>query len=97
MASVGQHELSPKRIRVLLDKTYVADTTSAQLVWEHQYYPCYYIPVKDVKSTVLTEGIAKQSGICNVGVRDKAPNKVTLIVDGDLKDHVRFEFSAMGG
>ena len=34
-------EPSPKRIRVLFNKIYIVDTTSAKCVWEHPYYPQY--------------------------------------------------------
>ncbi|KAI8966338.1 DUF427-domain-containing protein [Daldinia sp. FL1419] len=35
---------TPRRIRILFNGVYVADTTSALYVWEHEYYPYYYVP-----------------------------------------------------
>ncbi|KAI0419845.1 DUF427-domain-containing protein [Xylaria grammica] len=36
---------APKRVRVRLGGTYVADTTRAVYIWEHAYYPAYYLPL----------------------------------------------------
>ncbi|KAI5863670.1 DUF427-domain-containing protein [Durotheca rogersii] len=33
-----------RRIRVLFNGAYVADSTDALFVWEHPYYPFYYLP-----------------------------------------------------
>lgn len=48
------HEPTGKRIRAVLAGQHIADTTSAFLVWEHRYYPQYYIPLDDVSPDVLT-------------------------------------------
>lgn len=40
-------EWTPKRIRILLNGAYIADTdgtSGALLVWEHPYYPQLYLP-----------------------------------------------------
>ncbi|KAI1817035.1 DUF427-domain-containing protein [Poronia punctata] len=37
----------PKRVRILLHDQYVVDTVDAVYVWEHEYYPVYYLPRKD--------------------------------------------------
>lgn len=36
---------TPKRVRIQFGHTIVADTTSALYVWEHDYYPFYYVPL----------------------------------------------------
>ena len=46
-------EPTPKWIRGLSGDRTVVDTTSAQLVWEHEYYPYWYIPVADVHDDSL--------------------------------------------
>ena len=46
-------EPTRKRIRAMLDGHQLVDTTSAVLVWEHRYYPQYYVPVDDVAAGVL--------------------------------------------
>ncbi|KAI1642616.1 DUF427-domain-containing protein [Daldinia loculata] len=35
-----------RRVRILFNNVYVADTTSALYVWEHEYYPYYYLPIE---------------------------------------------------
>ncbi|KAF2221546.1 hypothetical protein BDZ85DRAFT_265578 [Elsinoe ampelina] len=46
IATKGPHKVlpTPRRIRLLLGGSYIADTTSAKFVWEHPYYPQYYLP-----------------------------------------------------
>jgi uncharacterized protein (DUF427 family) len=46
-------EPSPKRLRVMLDGRYVADSYRALLVWEKPYYPTYFFPRDDVDAAVL--------------------------------------------
>ncbi|KAH8166850.1 hypothetical protein CIB48_g1388 [Xylaria polymorpha] len=36
---------APKRIRIQLGGRVVADTTRAVYIWEHPYYPTYYVPL----------------------------------------------------
>lgn len=36
---------TPKRIRLLFNGAFIADTTSALYVWEHDYYPQFYLPM----------------------------------------------------
>lgn len=41
----------PKRIRILFNGTFVADTTSALYVWEHEFYPQLYLPMHAFTNT----------------------------------------------
>ena len=41
-------EPAPKWIRGTIGDRTVVDTRRAQLVWEHEYYPWWYIPVSDL-------------------------------------------------
>lgn len=50
-----------KRLRGLLNGEVVFDTTHALYVWEHQYYPAYYIPASDVRVEPLGNGRTKDS------------------------------------
>ncbi|MGI9015595.1 MAG: DUF427 domain-containing protein [Euzebya sp.] len=43
----------PRRIRAIYDGATVVDTTRATYVWEHPYYPQYFIPEADVDASVL--------------------------------------------
>lgn len=46
-------ERSPKRVRALLGGQTVLDTRNALLVWEHPYYPTYYVPADDVRAELV--------------------------------------------
>lgn len=45
----------PRRIRAVLDRHMVVDTTSALYVWEWSRYPQYYIPVDDIDHAMLLD------------------------------------------
>ncbi len=45
----------PRRIRAVLGGQVVADTTRALYVWEHEYYPHFYIPADDVDAAFLVD------------------------------------------
>jgi len=49
-------EQGPKRIRVYLNGELVADTRRPFLVWEHPYYPTYYLPAADVRGSLIPTG-----------------------------------------
>ena len=68
----GHIEPVPRRIRAVLGGEVVLDTTKALYVWEWPHYPQYYIPVGDVRPTVLVDeqrsqqlqfGTARQHGL----------------------------------
>jgi uncharacterized protein (DUF427 family) len=46
-------EPAPKWIRGMIGDQLVVDSRRAQLVWEHEYYPWWYIPVADVADSTL--------------------------------------------
>ena len=46
-------EPSPKRVRVMLDGRYVADSYTPLLVWEKPYYPTYFFPRSDVDEAII--------------------------------------------
>jgi len=51
--SIERIEPSPKWIRGTIGDRTVVDTRSAQLVWEHKYYPFWYFPEADVHDDAL--------------------------------------------
>ncbi|KAI1839685.1 hypothetical protein JX265_008704 [Neoarthrinium moseri] len=76
---------TPKRIRILFNGTYVADTTSALYVWEHPFYPYYYVPLSSFVRGVLHDN------------RDEGPLSIMgLHVGGRSTDRV-LAFSDQGG
>ncbi|MCJ1365649.1 hypothetical protein MMC16_004774 [Acarospora aff. strigata] len=106
----GPHKLEPtsRRVRVLYNKTYVADTTSAKHVWEHPFYPQFYLPRDSIDPNALTTGkpIFSQPnaddeeasaffGKLHVG--DRSTERVLIFEKGALAGLVRLEFSAMDG
>ncbi|CAI6090220.1 hypothetical protein V2G26_006272 [Clonostachys chloroleuca] len=38
-----------RRVRVVFNRKIIVDTTAATLVWEHDYFPQYYVPLKDLQ------------------------------------------------
>ncbi|MEV4558989.1 DUF427 domain-containing protein [Kitasatospora sp. NPDC049285] len=95
-----------KRIRTYLGGLAVADTTRALMVWEHDRYPVYYIPVADVRTDLLTatDRISRRPLLGDARV-------LTLTVGGHtaehavrqypdspveaIRDHLRFNWAAM--
>lgn len=92
-------ESSPRRVRVLFNKKFVADTTSAKLVWERPHYPTYFIPSSDVQTEYLEKVQKSEDGdahICTLTVGDRSTDKVLWFEEGELKGLIRFQFSEMG-
>ena len=50
-----------KRVRCYLRGALVADTRHPVLVWEHRYYPAYWLPERDVDTTLLPDGAVRRS------------------------------------
>ena len=92
-------ETSPRRVRVLFNKKFVADTTAAKLVWEHPYYPTYYLPASDIQTKYLEKLEKSEDGeahVCKLIVGNRNTNKVLWFDKGELNGLVRFGFSEMG-
>ncbi|KAI4864039.1 DUF427-domain-containing protein [Hypoxylon rubiginosum] len=47
---------TPRRVRILFNGVYVVDTTSALYVWEHEFYPYFYVPYSSFLPGLLTKG-----------------------------------------
>lgn len=43
---------TPRRVRILHKGVYIADTTNALYVWEHEYYPYFYISIHDLDKSL---------------------------------------------
>ncbi|KAK0702968.1 hypothetical protein B0T26DRAFT_658267, partial [Lasiosphaeria miniovina] len=46
----AKHEPARRRVRGLAQGQWVFDTLNAEYVWEHLYYPLFYIPLVDIES-----------------------------------------------
>ncbi|KAI9753345.1 MAG: hypothetical protein M4579_005203 [Chaenotheca gracillima] len=97
----GPHkqEVTTRRVRALFNRVYVADTTSARFVWEHPYYPQFYVPVSSVKGGELRKDQAidddKSAFLATLKVGSRATNRVLLFEKGALAGLVRIEFGAV--
>jgi uncharacterized protein (DUF427 family) len=105
-ASGAYHEPTAKRVRTVLGGEVVVDTTSAVLVWEHRYYPQYYVPIADVAAGRLTPtGTTSRSDVLgearhftvtagSVEAVDAAW-QYPAAPDEELRHLVRFDWAAM--
>ncbi|KAI1478929.1 DUF427-domain-containing protein [Daldinia eschscholtzii] len=97
-----------RRVRILFNGAYVADTTSAVFVWEHEYYPYYYVPKESVQEYLditTAAGAGKRDTECwtaKLTVGERTTDRV--LVFGDellhprceaLEGMVRIEFGAV--
>ena len=101
MLEKGPHKLekTSRRVRGLYDGIYVFDTTEARFVWEHPYYPQFYIPKSAVKDAVLTkdESVDEDSAfLATLKGKHKSTDRVIIFEKGPLAGLVRFEFAALG-
>lgn len=108
----GPHkqESTPRRVRALFDSVFLFDTTSAQHVWEHPYYPQLYVPATEFKRGVLQKGeLVEESGKQSVfgavlksnretGGNDRAreTSRVLWFEGGVLGGLVRVDFGDVG-
>ncbi|KAK7607635.1 hypothetical protein BKA81DRAFT_112807 [Phyllosticta paracitricarpa] len=101
---------SSRRIRILLNGTYIADTTQALYVWEHDRFPQYYVPLSSFKkdSWTKTESIDNDAAsLLRITAGNQSTERViafstSLDKDGDksdlihaLRGLVRVEFSSV--
>jgi len=101
LISSGPHkvEATPRRVRALFGGVWLFDTISARHVWEHQYYPQFWVPVSSFAPSVLTKGKAIDSnGSAFLGVvkgNTKTTDRVLIFEKGPLEGLVRVEFKAI--
>jgi uncharacterized protein (DUF427 family) len=96
-------EPSPKRIRALVAGAAVVDTRAARLVWEHPYYPTYYVPRENVHAELVPAGRHEPRGglgeadAYDVRVSGRTLTGAALAYPdrAELADLVRLSWSAM--
>jgi uncharacterized protein (DUF427 family) len=105
IATAGQVEPVPRRIRAFLADKKVLDSTRALYVWEWPYYPQYYIPLADVRRDLLVRedrsqqsrrGTAEAYALRAGGVL--RPGAARLFADSPvagLSGTVRFDWAAL--
>ena len=100
MAVEGPHkvEKTPRRVRGFFDQELVFDTTDAHFVWEHPYFPVYYIPENAIKSGILTRNAPNGDGLSSGILKgeNKSTGQVLIFEKGPLSGLVRFETEALG-
>ncbi|RFU27440.1 hypothetical protein B7463_g8898, partial [Scytalidium lignicola] len=92
-------EITPRRVRGLLDGVWLFDTIEARHVWEHKYFPQFWVPLKSVTEGVLTKGDAfdsdKSAFIATAKGQEKFTSRVMIFEKGPLAGLVRFEFKSL--
>lgn len=105
-------EGTTRRVRAIFKRTVVVDTTKALYVWEHDAYPQFYVPLKDIRDCALTvkhkidhdgKTVAE---VCELSVKapdggvEEKTDRVVVFKDekslGALAGTVRLEFGSMG-
>lgn len=98
----GPHKIerTPRRVRVLFDKSWIIDTTSAHHVWEHPYYPQYYVDSSSIKPGSITNkkpvGGEHLASLATLQGPTKSTERVLVFEQGVLAGLTRLEFGAMG-
>jgi uncharacterized protein (DUF427 family) len=95
----GKIEDARRRVRVLFNKKWIADTINAKFVWEHAYFPVYYLPSADVQTQYLEKLSATENGEGNnyrLTVGKKSTNEVVWYENGKYAGLVRIKFGEMG-
>lgn len=107
----GPRKMVPtsRRVRVLFNNTYIVDTTEAIHVWEHDYFPQYYVHWKAIQNCThkIEDEIPSPNGgagasILNIkvpgttNVDERSTNRVLRFMSGPLEDLVKLEFNSMG-
>ncbi|WP_067820158.1 DUF427 domain-containing protein [Nocardia inohanensis] len=94
-----------KRVRVYLGGHLAADSLRPRLVWEHPYYPTYFLPAGDVRakleptgrphdSAVFGQGLEFDVVVGDVVAQGAAVRYLESAVE-EVRDLVRLKFDAM--
>lgn len=104
LIEAGHIEPTAKRIRAVLGGAVALDSTNVSLVWEHPYYPHYYVPVQDVAASLEPAGpledapgpfgTAQLYDVVSHEVRSRGA-AWSFPEHPDLADHVRFEWDSL--
>ncbi|KAF2262957.1 DUF427-domain-containing protein [Lojkania enalia] len=96
-----KYEHTPRRVRGLFNGNYAFDTIGAFHVWEHPYYPQFYVPSSSFSSSAtLTkthdiDGTKGGASFARLTVDDKHTERVVIFNTAPLKDLVKIEFKAI--
>lgn len=101
-----------RRVRVIHNHIYIVDTTRTTLVWEHNYFPHFYIPREEIQHCVLKDkhevqydgtigaAVVELLVPAHDGLDEVKTDRVIRFADderlGAIAGMVRLEFGSMG-
>ncbi|KAI4199941.1 MAG: hypothetical protein LQ350_004293 [Teloschistes chrysophthalmus] len=104
----GPHRMEPtsRRVRGQSDTHWLFDTTSAYHVWEHPYYPQFYILLAEIKDSwfIREEAVSHDDGVYVASLRPEGQGadgegrilrRALVFRQGLLKGLVRFDFKEL--
>ncbi|KAF2014831.1 DUF427-domain-containing protein [Aaosphaeria arxii CBS 175.79] len=94
---------TPRRVRGLFNGKFVFDTVNAVHVWEHPYYPQYYVPIASFTPSASLERTApidgsNENGTAHLGrlaVGDRSTDRIVIFNTGTLHELVKIDFNAI--
>ncbi|MQA02527.1 MAG: DUF427 domain-containing protein [Streptosporangiales bacterium] len=95
MTDALKTETGQKRVRAYLGGQLVADTRRPVLVWEHPYYPAYYLPTGDIHAELTPTGAVDrtdergEAAVCDVVVGAHTASAAALRYGDGADDAVR--------
>ncbi|KAF2647706.1 DUF427-domain-containing protein [Lophiostoma macrostomum CBS 122681] len=103
LASEGPHKIvpTPRRVRGLFNGKYVFDTTKAYHVWEHPWYPQFYIPLSSITpAATLTKSSAipdtnSTVHLATLTVSTKSTSRILLFTTALLPSLLKIDFPAL--
>ncbi|KAL9062148.1 MAG: hypothetical protein Q9157_009186, partial [Trypethelium eluteriae] len=100
LAAEGPHKLekSPRRVRLLFGQEYIADTQEAHYVWEHPYYPQYWLPVSTLHNAKLTNETSHPEGFTTATLSTPTSHisNILSLPSGPLAHLIRIPFNSPG-
>src|SRR5690606_19006325 len=96
MTRFVKSEVGTKRVRVYVAGHVVADSKAPILVWEHTYYPTYYLPAGDVHAELVPADTDDDAEVCDVQIGGRTiTGGARRFTEGRLDGLVRLEWGAM--
>jgi hypothetical protein len=93
-------EKTSRRVRGLFNSAYIFDTVEASHVWEHPYYPQFYVPISSIKHDQFSknEAVDEEGSafLATLKGKSKSTDRIISFEKGPLAGLVRFEFAALG-
>jgi hypothetical protein len=105
-----KQEATKRRVRGLFAGHWIFDTTEAQHVWEHPFYPQLYIPVKEIEKAlskrsdlqkeekpIVVEGLPQVGFLFSFLAKNGRVTRGVRFETGALHGLAKFEFESIGG